>query len=185
MPLSSTQSAAPSATSSAATASSSSKDNTGLIAGCVVAGVALLVLFIATLIWWSRRRRGPIQDSPRLAPAPYYADPSQTHLGEKAAGSQTVLSPTSPALPEQTYNDSYTSPPSEPAPFDPYGAHSSGSRAQSRTQLSSPPVTQYAPPPAPGQAQQPVDVDRIIELIAQRIDRPPPSESETLPRYPY
>lgn len=117
-------------------------------------------------------------------PAPYYAGYSQSNIGEK---SQTILSPLTPTLPMQSYRADMPSTVEEP--FNPYANHSrTGSRVQlsqevaptdTRTQVRVLPTPPPLQPP-----QQPVDVDRIIELIAQRIDRPPARASEPPPRYP-
>ena len=158
-----------------------------------MAGVVLLVLAIVALIWYRRRRQGPVQDPPQTIPAPYYAEYSQPpvvysqSIRDEKSG-QTILSLSTTALPEQVYTGGHMPPSSVPAagPFNPYGAHSADSRTQSLTQLSQSvlPTTTHYPPSAPVQAQQPVDVDRIIELIAQRIDRAPPSGGEAPPQYP-
>ncbi|KIP10067.1 hypothetical protein PHLGIDRAFT_85480 [Phlebiopsis gigantea 11061_1 CR5-6] len=181
VPPSSTQSATYSTSISATSSSSSSKVSVGVIAGPVVAGVVLLVFIIAGLIWSRRhRRQEPIQDPPENMPAPYYADYPRPIVGEKSG--QTVLLPPSISQPEQTYQGLHLAASSETAQgtLYPYSTYSADSRTQSRTHL-----LQSASPPTSVQGQQSVDVERIIELIAQRIDRPPPSSGEAPPQYPH
>lgn len=179
---SSTQSTLP-VTNSADSSSSSSKINVGAIVGPIVACVVLLMLLIAGF-FWHRRRRGAIRPASVVA-APYAGDFSQPNVKINEKSGQTILLPPN-TLQVQFYQGGGSSVSEAGMQLHSYSAPSTrDSRAASTTQLplliASPPAIQ--PPPNP-QSQQPVDVHRIIELIAQRIDRPPPSGYEAPPQYP-
>lgn len=135
--------------------------------------MALIAIILATFFWLRRRRLGgPTQDPP----APYFEGYSSPNLNAVSEKGQTVLSPPS-TVPYQNNR------PSTDAPFNPYASQSAIAPTDSRTALSQ--AAQSSPQSAPSQPQQPVDVERIIELIAQRIDRPPPADHEIPPQYPH
>lgn len=165
---SSTQSTLP-VTKSVDSSNSSSKVNVGAIAGPIVACVVLLMLLIAGLFWHRRRRRA-IRPASVVA-APYAGDFSKPNVKIDEKSGQTILLPPN-ALQVQFYQGAGSSVSEAGMQSHSYSASSTtDSRAASTTQLplfASPPGTQ--PPPNP-QSQQPVDVDRIIELIAQKLQQ--------------
>ncbi|KAI0347725.1 hypothetical protein BDW22DRAFT_1424000 [Trametopsis cervina] len=139
-----------------------SKPNVGVIAGPVVAFTAVLLLALAAFSWWRRWRRRidhalvlPTESFTYSSPAENQARVSKKR-GRSALAtllSNGCGSTSSVALP--------------PSALPP------GSASR----------TQDAVEPETGQQLQMVDVNRIIELIAQHIDRPPAHPSVPPPSY--
>ncbi|EKM61394.1 uncharacterized protein PHACADRAFT_24596 [Phanerochaete carnosa HHB-10118-sp] len=114
------------------------------------------------------RRREPMQD----ILAPYYEGFPPPDVQQKSG--QTVLSPSTSTLSYQIHEAQST-------PRNPFVNQSATiAPTEARTGLSHALLLSPLSPPL----QAPVDVDRIIELIAQRIDHPLPAEHEFPPRYP-
>ncbi|EMD42322.1 hypothetical protein CERSUDRAFT_102669 [Gelatoporia subvermispora B] len=157
--LSSSSTPAPSAsvnTNPVTNSAASKKTPTGDIVGGVVGGVAALILVVAAVVWFiTKKRAAKAPDTtpypPILAGAdsPYSSGNDVSFSGSGRVAEKFEASLRVPAPP----------PPTITIPPRSYEPPSS--------------VTQSPPP----QAQPPVDVDRIIELIAQRIDRAPPASA--------
>lgn len=179
--------------------SSSSKVNTAVIVGPVVGGVAGL-LIIGALLWWFLRRRDR-HTTDELFPAPYLETSNATSSvqASSAFSSKAALygpPPGSEATPASfvafraassprttaTHTGSHSMPGSSYIdPLTPSAADVSQSHTPST------PTTVAAPPASVEPAQQQVNVDRIIELIAQRIDGFSPGRARDMdppPQYP-
>ena len=178
LPPTRTQSASTSNASQSNTASSSSSHiDAGVIAGPVAGGIILIALIVG-VFFWTRRKSTPVQEIIPVS-APYYESYSRPNILEKRG--QTILSPPPTVWPGQAFQSSGQSAYGGLTTFDPY---SSEAPTQSSTQLLHTAPLPLPQSPPPSQPQQPVDIDRIVELIAQRIDRPPPNVNEAPPRYP-
>ncbi|KAJ7164770.1 hypothetical protein C8R43DRAFT_988380 [Mycena crocata] len=161
----------PNATASGTTPSSShSTDNAGVIAGPILGVAALVVL--GGFLWW-RARRNHLKALKR-----------QAEMTEIEA--YTDQSPQGPVSPSKGYPASASVPTSVTAPWSVAGSSSvpiSPEYSMATSQVTSaapvgkmpatsPPAPAPPPPPAPTSAGiEAPDVDRLIELIAQRIDQ--------------
>lgn len=170
--------------------------NAGVIVGPIVVVVVALLALVVGIIFWRRHKRmssnGGTDDN--ISPAPWYGAYNGSHTSDREKGGINTLS-----MPTQGFNGSSVV---VNQPFNPYGSPTVTSPSQqSTTQLSSVHASQMRRLPSPPTAVSPpssdvpasvqqrpeppgVDVNAIIELIAQRIDRPPLHPSVAPPQYP-
>lgn len=166
--------------------------NVGVIIGPVVAVVVVLIAFMLGVIWWRRHKVASVKAEESLSPAPWYGGYNLDQPGSKdpEKGGRNTL-----GVPVQSYNGSSAA--VAPEPYDPYRRDQPPQA--STTQLSSLTGSQVRPlppppashpsvetpsPPSAAAPAQGMDVNTIIELIAQRIDRPPAHPSVSPPQYP-
>ncbi|KAH9858676.1 hypothetical protein C2E23DRAFT_799596 [Lenzites betulinus] len=189
-PSSTTQSALP--TSGARASSEHAKTNVGVIVGPVIGGVVLLAL-IATLFWYFRRKRQSPVVYDREQPSPFVSvsaiqpvtftprDTKAPILSSDEDYSQPHV-PTLPMIPSPSSapSESARSISDSPLLQAPLSATTSRSHLPSPPQNVSSPTTMNADSPAVSSPSDPnVAVDRIIQLIAERMatqpaDAPPP-----------
>ncbi|KAJ7750232.1 hypothetical protein B0H16DRAFT_1549914 [Mycena metata] len=166
---------------STSTPSAHSSSKTGIIVGPIV---AVVVLGLAgSMLWWRFRNR-------LQTPSHGHISVFTGHVGqnpEVAFKSYPVTSttPTSP-LTSSVSKSRVISP--VVSPSSPHGASQAPGMARSNSHPTRPPVSSsldetIAPPPQPlvSDALETPDLDRLIEWIAQRIDRNPRSNDNTSP----
>ncbi|KAI0347726.1 hypothetical protein BDW22DRAFT_1349787 [Trametopsis cervina] len=159
--------AATTTTTSAPAQAVSSKTNVGLIAGPVVASIVVLFLALAALIWWRRWRRRMERELVSPIESFTYSSPAAPLTAEIQVRTVRVS--------EKRGRDAPATSSGGPAPSValPPPASPPGSASRTRDVVE----------PETAQRRQTVDVNRIIELIAQRIDRPPAHPSVPPPSY--
>ncbi|KAL1951215.1 hypothetical protein VTO73DRAFT_364 [Trametes versicolor] len=163
--------------------SASKKTNVGVIVGPIVGGIAVLLILAALALWYRRRRRtaSTAYTKAQFSPSPYVLpSPSPTPATQEAGAS-------APGTPRPSKLAAEAN--------SPYAGHLNAARSP---QMSTHPSTSSfvsSPPPQTAQSQPPVSsgaseassaqpqspasaaaVDRLIQIIADRIDRthPPP-----------
>ncbi|KAL6304916.1 hypothetical protein BKA93DRAFT_848112 [Sparassis latifolia] len=155
---------------------SAKKTNVGVIVGPIIGAIAALLLLGAAFWWWRRSRRVRAYGSEGKNLTPFiqpttvqFIDPSAPYDAPHDAASSHAASSII-ALSSMMYEKDR----SVRTLVSPTGATQASSISHIPSSI--PPESQVRPltvpsaqPPAP--AQQPVDVDHIIELIAGRIDR--------------
>lgn len=194
LPASSTSAPSPSTTAGSDT--SHHNVNVGAIVGPVVAVVVVLIAFILGILFWRRHRSAGTEAHEATIPAPWFGGYDSPSRDPEKSGANTL------SMPSQPFSASSATFHPEPAAYEPYrGSESQPVPQMSTTQLSSAPGSQVRAlpsPPVPSSQQsaesqsaqhllpqnQGVDVDAIIELIAQRIDRSPVHPSVSPPQYP-
>ncbi|EPT04929.1 hypothetical protein FOMPIDRAFT_1027623 [Fomitopsis schrenkii] len=179
--------------------------NTGAIAGGVIGGVAGLLLVICLLIWLFRRQphKRPVDASPYPILPVVNSHSSDSLKYSPAVGPDAVHIVGVPPIPAGMYRKGApisrpattqvpvsapatvlsASPPSSTEPPTVSNVETATAPAQMDSAASN---SASAPPPIVPVAPT-VDVDRIIELIAQRIDRGPPRDTyddDAPPCYP-
>lgn len=168
--------------------------------GPIVAALVVVALAVAAGLWWWRRRRPSTSAvyNPDLEPFPRNDRPEVWVKGQEAGFAlPQVHEVVVPTVGKRAMMQGASTQPSAPsassAPSAPASAAGSSSGGVSRTgghsqqpsvvtsSIVPPTMTpMYSPPPPP-----PVDVNHIIELIAQRIDpRPHNPVDDAPPRYP-
>lgn len=188
-------------TSAGSTSPSSHKTNVGVIVGPVIAAVVVIAGLIIGWFLFKRRHiadrsTGPIQPFHDLGDESTYIGSVRNPLSGTTNSEKVLLSPTS----NYTTSDVVASLPRSvpPAPASASsGSHvTSASNAPSRPPIpptspsshslssaaAAPAAAAPPPPPVPQlqQQQSQIDVNQIIELIAQRIDRPQPSRQQNM-----
>lgn len=172
-------------TTSGTSSDSHHKTNVGVIVGPTIAGVAVLV-FLALLVLFLLRRRA--RQATKRAEGQIIPYSNEITPAPGAAFSSSTLEKGNAALSEPQHNrvipiDTGTgtqSSASHPAP-------STSSQSHSNPPIPIPPPPSQEAPPPPAHPPS-VDVNRIIELIASRIDRPvvggEAMDEISPPRYP-
>lgn len=196
----SSSSTMPPASTQVADSTSTRKTNIGVIVGPVIAGVALLALLLVGVLWWKKRRyMAPLQEE-QVAPFPRNDHPPVWVKGQEAgilpmtqvyeavvptAGSKRAGIAAGPAGASGSSSTSTPPPPAIPGSNTIPARSANGHLHQPSTvgTQSINPSSSIDPP----SAGPPVDVNQIIELIAQRIDpRTNIPEGDAPPRYnPY
>lgn len=174
--------------------------NVGVIVGPVVAGVAVLALLIVGVLWLKKRRyMAPLREE-QVAPFPRNDHPPVWAKGQEAgilpmtqvyeavvptAGSKRAGIAAGPAGASGSSSTSTPPPPAVPS-SNPIPARSANGHLHQPSTVGTQSInpSSSVDPPSSG---PPVDVNQIIELIAQRIDpRTNVPEGDAPPRYnPY
>lgn len=175
----------------ASTGSQSKKIGVGAIVSPIVGAVGLLALAIASFSWWRKRRPAktnrPFEPQEPVAPFPRIGRPNLWYKGvgnsTPEMSAATTLETIAPSLP---YRDEPAGnpggPPTRPvappvAPEPPMSpAFASAGPVNLQTRPSRYPY--IVDPPSSATPQQTVDINQIIELIAQRIDSAPRRPTE-------
>ncbi|KAI0822363.1 cytochrome P450 [Trametes gibbosa] len=186
-PSSNNQPAQP--TSDTQTSNGQSKTNVGVIVGPVIGGAVLLAL-IATLIWYFRHKRqnrvlddgeqpSPFMSAPASQPVTFTPgrDTKVPMLSSDGDYYQPHI-PTLPMMPSapSAHSDSAHTVSDSPLLQAPVSASTSRSQLASSPQSSSSPTTTHAGSPAMSSppSDPTVAVDRIIQLITERMADVPP-----------
>ena len=167
-----------------ATASGSKKTNIGAIVGPVVAFIAILFATGLASAWWRRRRSYELRSRLETEPDPFLPSPlSRNEYSEEKAKVQGagVVVPVATVFPSvvcyHSQRDFATTAPHQSGniPSVPVSVVSSGNQPR-RTTTSEhsrqPSITTFSPTSVnpPSTSVPTLDVNHIIELIAQRID---------------
>lgn len=157
----------------------------------VVVVLAAAAAALGVFLWRRKRLRAQMVEDMNTRSTPYY-ERSAPNLsaplvggiaGEKASASQLNTA----SVPVQPFHGSAAS---SSVSSQPHSIRTPKTASPPVAQVAQSPVSNPAPQTAASQSTtapsqgQTVDVDRIIELIAQRIDRATPTSDDSPPRYP-
>nr|GAT61371.1 predicted protein [Mycena chlorophos] len=182
-----TSSTASTATSTNASAEASTSKHSSVNAGEIVGPIIAVLVVVALVGWffWRRRRSRQRQAAASYDPGAGYHDqphrPVFREYDSSTAATYPTSAPSSPPWVPAPYHDDTTE---SNGPSSTYAPTSTGSRREKGSMLASspsPPPTTPPPAPAPASGLAPHEVDRLVELIAQRIDAPGRRHDSTAP----